>query len=336
MKFSVALTANIGSACLVICSALSTPSIAADLSFYLRPSQVPAPADNPMTQESVELGKKLFFDPRLSGSNWISCGTCHNPALGWSDGLPKAIGHGQKVLGRATPTIVNTAYNPHQFWDGRANTLEEQALGPIAAAGEMNQNLDELVTELKGIEGYQSLFNVAYPKDGISKTSIAKAIANFERTVVSTESRFDRWIKGDKNALTKAEQHGFEVFEGKGRCASCHTGFNFTDNQFHNIGIKGDKDPGRFAVTKDKGLTGAVKTPTLRDVALTSPYMHNGNYNTLEAVVDHYVRGGDADKNLSPLMAKLDLKQDEKSDLVAFLKALTGEAPKVEIPRLPN
>jgi cytochrome c peroxidase len=255
--------------------------------------------------------------------------------LGWSDGLPKAIGNGQKQLGRATPTILNAAYNPHQFWDGRAKTLEEQALGPIGAAGEMNQNLDQLVSELSGIQGYKNMFNKAYPNEGITKQSIAKAIASFERTVVSKESRFDRFVKGDKKALSKAEQNGFSIFEGKGRCASCHSGFNFTDNRFHNIGLK-DKDPGRAAVVKDKSLTGAVKTPTLRDISLTAPYMHNGSLKTLEAVVDHYNKGGVDKSHLSPMMAKLDLSKKEKSDLVAFLKTLTSEPSKVTIPRLPN
>ena len=213
--------------------------------------------------------------------------------------------------------------------------MEEQALGPIAAAGEMNQDLDKLVSELKGIEGYKSLFNKAYPGEGISKKTIAKAIASYERTIVSNESRFDRFAKGDKSALTKAEQRGFKVFEGKGRCASCHSGFNFTDNRFHNIGIN-DSDPGRAAITKDKSETGAVKTPTLRDIALTSPYMHNGSLKSLEDVVDHYDRGGAGRKNLSPMIVKLKLSKQEKSDLVAFMKSLTGTPDQVTVPRLPN
>ncbi len=308
----------------------------ADLSRYLRPADVPVPIDNQQTQNRIALGKKLFFDPRLSGSNWISCGTCHNPALGWSDGLPTAIGHGQKVLGRATPTILNTAYNKHQFWDGRADTLEQQALGPIAAAGEMNQDLDELVKELSAIKGYEKLFKAAYPQEGISKKTIGKAIASFERTINSTESRFDRWIKGEKNAMNKSEIRGFNVFEGKGLCASCHSGFNFSDGAFHNIGLKDNKDPGRFAVTKDKSLVGALKTPTLRDISLTAPYMHNGEYKTLAEVVNHYDRGGDSKKNISPLMIKLNLSKQEKKDLVAFMESLTGVAANVEIPRLPT
>jgi len=336
MKFDNLLQkASIASSLLASVLLSATVNANDDLTHYLRPSDIPAPVDNQPNVTRVELGKSLFFDPRLSGSNWISCGTCHNPAMGWSDGLPTAIGNNQKVLGRATPTILNTAYNPFQFWDGRAKSLEEQALGPITASGEMNQDLDKLVSELRGIKGYQQMFDNAYPGEGINKKTIAKAIASFERTIVSNDSRFDLFVKGDKNALSAAEQRGFNVFEGKGRCASCHSGFNFTDNQFHNIGLP-DNDPGRAAVTKDKSLTGAVKTPTLRDIALTAPYMHNGSLKTLTDVVEHYDRGGDSKKNLSPMMVKLNLSQQEKNDLVAFLQALTSKPNDITVPRLPN
>lgn len=327
--FIVALSAGM--------TALSVPtSVYSGTQDYAMPDKVPVPTDNKLTKARIELGKKLFFDPRLSGSNWISCGTCHNPALGWSDGLKTAIGNGQKVLGRHTPTIVNTAYNKHQFWDGRAKSLEEQALGPIQAAGEMNQDLDELVKELKAIPGYKTLFEKAYPGKGISKDTIGKAIASFERTIVSKDSPFDQYIKGNKKALSKSAIRGFELFEGKARCASCHSGYNFSDNKFYNIGIKQSNDPGRFAIEKNNKMMGAMKTPTLRDIEISAPYMHNGQYATLEEVVDHYDRGGDSRKGKSPLMEKLNLSKQEKKDLVAFLKSLTGKTPKVTIPRLPN
>jgi len=305
---------------------------AADFSSFLRPAEIPQPDDNRLTSERIELGKTLFFDPRLSGSNWISCGTCHNPVLGWSDGLPTAIGHNMKVLGRATPTILNTAYLPLQFWDGRARTLEKQALGPIASRGEMHQDLDELVQELSALKGYRDAFEKAYPGQGISTDTIAKAIASFERSVVSTDAPFDRWVKGESHAMSDAAQRGFEVFLGKGRCVLCHNGFNFTDNGFHNLGLKGSDDPGRYAIRKVKILKGAFKTPTLRDVALTAPYMHNGMYKTLEEVVDHYDRGGDVKEHLDPNMQPLNLAKGEKSDLVAFLKALTGEPTPITLP----
>ncbi len=294
---------------------------------YLMPQDVPAPKGNETTTERVELGKSLFFDPRLSGSNWISCGTCHNPSLGWSDGLPKAIGHGMNELGRATPTVLNTAFNRFQFWDGRARSLEEQAVGPIQAAGEMNQNMEELVKELNEIDGYKVMFEEAYPGEGISETTIGKAIAAFERTVVTTETPFDQWVKGDASAIDESAKRGFEVFEGKGRCNVCHSGFNFTDNGFHNLGLAGDDDPGRFALRKVKVLKGAFKTPTLRDVTRTAPYMHNGSYATLEEVIDHYDRGGDVKEDLSPNMKPLNLSKQEKVDLVAFLESLTSITP---------
>ncbi|NOX43505.1 MAG: c-type cytochrome [Gammaproteobacteria bacterium] len=327
LKFVAILVAYFG----IIASAT-----AADLGKYLRPGQVPQPANNLSTTQREELGKMLFFDPRLSGSNWISCGTCHNPALGWSDGLPTAIGDGQKILGRSTPTIINTAYIPLQMWDGRFRSLEHQAIGPIEDAGEMNQNLDKAIGELKAIQGYRDAFEAAYPGEGISKKTIAKAIASFERTVVSTDAAFDRWIKGDTAAMTAAALRGFKVFEGKGNCVKCHSEFNFTDNGFHNIGLKDARDAGRYAIRKVKILIGAFKTPTLRDIALTAPYMHNGTYATLEEVVAHYDRGGDEKENRSPNIKPLNLAKGEKHDLVEFLKSLTGEALQITFPQLPQ
>ncbi len=303
---------------------------------FTRPAKAPEPADNKSTPARVALGKALFFDPRLSGSNFISCGTCHNPALGWSDGQKTAIGHGMQVLGRATPTVLNTAYQRFQFWDGRARTLEEQAVGPIQAAGEMNQNMDELVAELKAIPGYVSMFDKAYGKEGISEKTIGKAIAAFERTVVSSEAPFDRWLKGDKKAMNQSAQRGFDLFRGKANCVSCHQGFNFTDDGFHNLGLKGSEDEGRFAIKAIKSMKGAFKTPTLRDVALTAPYMHNGTYATLEEVVEHYNRGGDVTENLDPNMRKLGLTKQEVKDVVEFMRALTGKPVSITVPHLPT
>jgi cytochrome c peroxidase len=305
---------------------------------YLRPAEAPAPADNQLTPDRVQLGRALFFDPRLSGSNWISCATCHNPGLGWSDGLPTGWGHGMKKLGRATPTILNTAFNPIQMWDGRKSTLEDQALGPIGADAEMNQPLPELVAKLSKIDGYRSMFKKAYPSEGISEVTIAKAIASFERTVISTESPFDRWRMGDAQAISESAKRGFETFTGKANCQACHSGFNFTDNGFHNIGVKNDgaEDVGRFAQRPVASLKGAFKTPTLRDIALTAPYMRNGAYRTLEEVVEHYDRGGDLKENLSPEIKPLHLSTQEKADLVEFMKSLTGKPMQVALPQLPQ
>ena len=317
--------------------AASIPARMADP--YQRPAIAPAPADNKVTPARVELGKTLFFDPRLSGSNWISCATCHNPALGWSDGLPKGIGHGMKPLGRATPTILNVAFNPLQTWDGRHATLEAQALAPIEADVEMAQELPGLIKKLEQIEGYRKLFDKAYPGEGISGGTIGKALASFERTVLSTESAFDRWRKGSPRAVSASAKRGFALFEGKANCVKCHSGYNFTDNGFHNIGVKnmaGEEDAGRFTQRKLPILKGAFKTPTLRDVALTAPYMRNGAYKTLEAVVEHYDRGGDSQENLSPNIGPLNLTSQDKADLVEFMKSLTGTPVQVAIPQLPQ
>jgi len=307
-----------------------------DIKKYLRPAEIPQPSNNMITPERVELGKTLFFDPRLSGSNFISCATCHNPALGWSDAQPTAIGHGMGILARSTPTILNTAYQRFQAWDGRARTLEKQALGPIEAGGEMAQSIEHLIPELEAIVGYQSLFNNAYPDEGITKDTITKGIATFERSIVSTDASFDRWLKGVNGVMSPSAIQGFKVFKGKANCIACHDGFNFSDNGFHNIGLPDNKDEGRYSIKPIKVLKGAFKTPTLRDVALTSPYMHNGQYKTLEEVINHYDRGGEMNMgNLDPNMKKLNLSQKEKSQLIDFLKSLTGDPIKIVIPQLP-
>jgi cytochrome c peroxidase len=306
---------------------------------WLRPDHAPAPADNLPNSARVELGQLLFFDPRLSRKANMSCASCHNPALGWSDGLPTATGFEMKTLARATPTILNTAFNPIQMWDGRKSTLEDQALGPIAADGEMNMPLPEMVTRLKSIHGYAQKFEAAYPGQGISEVTVARAIASFERTVLSTESPFDRWRRGDESAVSDSAKRGFALFTGKANCAVCHSGYNFTDNGFHNIGLKGDGaayDVGRYAQKPLKAMRGAFKTPTLRDIALTAPYMRNGAYATLMEVVEHYDRGGDDKENLSLNIAPLHLSGDEKADLVAFMESLTGAPRLVNVPLLPR
>ena len=308
-------------------------------STFARVAPPPIPADNALTPERVSLGKMLFFDPRLSGSGWISCATCHNPALGWSDALPTARGENMKKLNRHTPTILNSAYNKLQMWDGRFASLEEQALGPIGSADEMNMDMRILLERLKAIEGYRAPFERAYPGEGITDKTIAKAIASYERTIVSGEAPFDRWLKGDAKAISAQAKRGFELFRGKANCAACHQGPNFTDDGFHNIGVKpleGVDDPGRFAKVPVKLMKGAHKTPSLRDVASTAPYMHNGAYATLRQVVEMYSRGGDDTSNLSPEMKKLDLSDREIDDIVAFLRTLSGKPVQVTLPQLPN
>lgn len=299
------------------------------------PKTIPAPANNRVTPARVELGKMLFFDPRLSGSSWISCATCHNPALGWSDGLPTAIGNGMTSLKRRTPTIENTVFNELQMWDGRFHSLEEQVMGPMQSPGEMNGTIEDILKMLKSKPGYVQAFDRAYPGEGVTQETLGKALASFERTVISQGAPFDAWVHGKNSAISPAAQRGFDLFTGKANCVACHFGPNFTDEGFHNIGLNGD-DMGRFAKLPIKISKGAFKTPTLRDVALTAPYMHNGSYRTLEEVIDHYDRGGDNKDNLDPSMHPLGLTAQEKSDLVQFLKSLSGKQVVVTVPQLPQ
>ncbi len=312
---------------------------AADAS--LRLQKVPMPKDNVNTPARVELGKVLFFDPRLSGNGATSCASCHNPGLGWSDGLKTAVGMHGVVLGRATPTIVNTAFNTQFMWDGRKKSLEDQALGPMKAPDEMNTDFPAVIARLATIPAYRALFAKAYPGEEVGEETLAKAIAAFERTIVSNSSPFDRWLAGDTKALTPSQYRGYKVFSDrdKGNCAACHSGANFTDNGFHNIALtpKGEKpDAGRFAIRKVAAMQGAFKTPTLRDVELTAPYFHDGSATTLRDVVDHYARGGDDRTNVSADVRRLDLTDRDKLDLVAFLRSLTSKQTPVVQPFLPQ
>lgn len=301
---------------------------------------VTAPADNPTTAAKVDLGKALFFDPRLSGNGSISCATCHNPALGWSDGLKTGIGINGTVLGRATPTIVNVGVNTQFMWDGRKKSLEDQALGPMQAAVEMHTDFAATLKMLRASDGYRAMFSRAFPGEPVDEKTLAKAIAAFERTVTSKDSPFDRWLAGNRNAITPAAYRGYQIFKdpARGNCNVCHSGGNFTDNGFHNIGIakpEGQFDEGRFAVRALPSLKGAMKTPTLRDIELTAPYFHDGSAATLMDVVEHYARGGDDKRFLSKDVRVLDLSRQDKEDLVAFMRALTGQQQHVALPVLP-
>jgi cytochrome c peroxidase len=304
---------------------------------YRRPGAVEFPHENRFTPDRELLGRTLFFDPRLSGSNFISCATCHNPGLSWGDGLPRAIGDGMKVLGRRTPTILNLAWAGALFWDGRSETMEDQCLGPIRSPAEMNQPAAELIQELGSLQGYQELFERAYPGEGISEATIAKAISTFERTIVSGEAPFDRWLEGEDGAVSESGKRGFLLFNTKAGCAECHSGWRFTDDSFYDIGIAGD-DIGRGATFPGVALMQyAFKTPTLRDVDRRYPYMHDGSEKTLEDVVELYDLGGRVKRpSLSSLIKPLDLTDDEKRDLIAFLRTLTSLNEPIEIPPMPR
>jgi cytochrome c peroxidase len=306
---------------------------------YRRPKSIPYLETNKYSKEREALGKMLFFDPRLSGSNAISCATCHNPSFGWGDALPKGVGHGHKELGRKTPTILNLAWTERLMWDGRFNWLEGQALGPIGSEAEMNMKVEGpegLAAKIKGIKGYVDLFEKAYPGDEITPEVIAKAIAIYERGVVSSDAPFDHWLKGNEKAISPAAKEGFKLFNTKARCASCHSGWSFTDGSFHDIGVK-DDDIGRGKFLRLTSQQHAFKTPGLRNITQRGPYLHAGSEPTLESVVDFYDRGGDAKRDsLSAEIKPLGLTAQEKAAVVEFLKTLTSVDKPVDLPVLPR
>lgn len=299
------------------------------------------PPDNPTTDAKVELGKQLYFDKRLSIDNTVSCASCHDPQKGWSNGSPFATGVNGKLGGRNSPTVLNTAYQRFQFWDGRAGSLEEQALGPIHNPIEMAMPSHEAtVKKLQGIQGYRQQFRAVFDSD-ITIGNVGKAIAAFERTVLAGDAPYDRFKAGDTKALSPAAQRGMQLFFNKGHCSACHSGPNFTDNAFHNLGVGMNAvkpDIGREEVTKLEGDRGGFKTPTLRDIARTAPYMHDGSMRTLEEVVEHYNRGGFANPYLDEEVYALKLTDQEKKDLVTFMKeGLASHAyPMVAPPELPE
>src|SRR5436190_12172613 len=321
---------------------LSIAAIVADndvLKVPLGLKPVPVPADNPLTVEKVELGKLLYFDPRLSCDDTVSCASCHDPKKGWSNGNPFATGVRSQVGGRSAPTIINSAYSELQFWDGRALRLEGQALGPIQNPIEMDHKLEDCVAKLNKIPGYRQQFQKVFGTE-VTPENIAKAIASFERTILSGNAPFDKFKAGDKNALSAAAQRGMKVFFNKGHCSACHIGGNFSDQSFHNIGVgmKAAKpDLGRYEVTKVTGDKGAFKTPTLREVGRHAPYMHDGSIKTLEEVVDHYDKGGTANPQLDEEIFPLKLTAEEKADLITFMKdgLSSPDYPDITPPKLP-
>ncbi|MEW9110846.1 MAG: cytochrome c peroxidase [Cytobacillus gottheilii] len=294
--------------------------------------EMPVPADNEMTDEKVELGKTLYFDPRLSGNNKLSCMTCHAPGAGYGDGLETFFGFEGAQGSRNSPTIINSGYYPEYFWDGRAGSLEEQALGPIQSEAEMNQDIDELVIELNGVPTYVEQFNTVF-NDPISANNIAKAIAAFERTIVISDTAFDRYLQGQEDAISADAQEGMKLFAGKASCITCHAGPMLSDYSYHNLGMTGDE--GRYEVTKNEEDKGKFRTTGLRGVAHTAPFMHDGSFATLEDVVNYYNDGGGDHENKSDLINPLGLTDKEVQQLVAFMESLSGELPEVETPEIP-
>ena len=301
---------------------------------------VPIPPDNPPTEETIALGRRLYYDPQLSADGTISCASCHAPQFAFSDNRPFSEGVGGKRGTRHSPTVINSAYNSLQFWDGRAPSLEEQAKGPMANPVEMAHSLEGVVKRLQADPKYPELFKKAWGTDQITIDIVVKSIASFERTVIAGDSPFDRFYYGhDSRALPSAAQRGLRIFVSaqKGNCAVCHTiGKDyalFTDNKFHNLGIGADtrgnlNDLGRYTETKNDADMGAFKTPSLRNLAHRGPYMHDGSFPTVKDTLAHYIGGGNWNSHLDKDIHLLDvLTFDERDDLLQFLDSLNGKLP---------
>ena len=337
-------------------------------------SQIVGLADNPMTRAKIELGRQLFLDPRLSVDGTISCASCHDPDTGYASDTTFGVGVDKQEGNRNSPTAYNRILSAAQFWDGRAPTLEEQAKGPIANPIEMSNTHDVCVKTIGDMPGYRVQFEKIF-SDGPNIDNIARAVASFERAVVTGTSPWDYYEQlrnfekayaadiedlealkeddpdlyeeymalkkaSDENPIDESAKRGGELFfSDKAGCTACHVGANYTDEKYHNLGVGMDAakpDVGRHSETKDEKDKGAFKTPTIRNVALTAPYMHDGSQKTLEEVVEWYDKGGHPNPHLSDKIKKLNLTDQEKADLVAFMKALTGPLPKVERLRLPE
>jgi cytochrome c peroxidase len=344
------------------------------LGLSLGQGAIKIPADNPMTRAKIELGRQLYFDKRLSADNTVSCADCHHPNEGYARNTQFGIGIGKQEGGRNSPVAYNRIFSDLQFWDGRAESLEAQAVGPIANPIEMGNSHEAAVATVKGIKGYEIQFAKVF-EDGVTIGNIGKAIATFERAIVTGPSPFDyyeplrateqsfaeeikdldslkqddaelyslymeRRSASDAHPMSESAKRGREIyFTEKGGCSACHVGANLADERYHNLGVGMDQaspDLGRFVVTKDDKDRGAFKTPTVRNVELTAPYMHDGSLKTLEEVVEWYVKGGHPNDHLSKNIRRLELSDQDKADLVAFMKACTGEFPRVEQGRLPQ
>jgi cytochrome c peroxidase len=311
-------------------NAQSTTEYKLKIPFGLEETAVVIPADNPLTTEKVELGRLLVFDKRLSQDNTIACMSCHLANFAFTDGKRVATGiRGQKG-GRSAPVSFNRVFSTAQFWDGRAATLEAQSIGPFTNPIEHGfPNYDVMMAKMNKMPGYRKLFKEAFGDENIKIENVGKAIASFQRTILSGNSPADRFDQGqEEGAISAAAQHGLILFREKARCTKCHSGFNFTDEKFHNAGIGWDTntvDLGRYMVSKNPEDIGAFKTPTLREIARSAPYMHDGRFKTLEEVVNFYNQGGIKNPHMDPLVIPLDLTDEEKRDLVAFLHTLNGD-----------
>lgn len=306
------------------------PRAASNASLPARPVgldlYMPVPADNPLTVEKVALGRRLFFDPVLSRDRRLSCGSCHLPDHAFGDTLPVPRATGRPVGLRNVPPLVNRAWETRLFWDGRVPSLEEQALHPIRSPTELGLPLEEIAPRLRADPGYLRAFRAAFPDEAhpIGPDGVARALAAYVRSLQFGDAPFDRYQAGDPDALTPRARRGARLFFGRAGCAQCHTGPTFTDGQLHNTGVSwGGEDLGRFRVTRRDADRGRFRTPTLRELLRTAPYMHDGSLATLDAVVDFYDGGGSPNPFLSPKIRPLQLSDAEKLELAAFLRALS-------------
>ncbi len=289
---------------------------------YRRPATIPYPNTNPYTEAKAALGQRLFFDPRLSRDNDISCATCHQQAIGWEDGQKTAVGTDGLRHERHAQTLLDLAWSNALLWDGRTPTLESQVWFPLTAHDEMAQDVRELTEELAADSGYAEAFATVFPDRGIRLITISEAIATFERQIISPVSAFDRWVEGDESALSEQAKAGFELFTGKAGCAACHSGWNFTDGRFHDIGLPASEDTGRYRFSRNDSDRYAFKTPGLRGITRRAPYMHDGSLPSLEAVLDHFSSNFPQRTSLSAQLSRISLNDNERQALLAFLATL--------------
>ncbi len=318
------------------CLTVALPALAGNLADYRRPDMIPFKGVTPYSPQLATLGKMLYFDPRLSGAKNMNCASCHNPSFGFETPVKTAIGAANLALPRQAPTVLNAAWVTPMFWDGRAPDLEAQARGPMTSPKEMNGDMHAIVADLASVADYKRWFDETFPGKGITEDTVLTAIATYERTVVSGWSPFDRWVYGDEKAVSDSAKRGFDLFTGKARCSMCHAGWNFTDNQFHDIGLP-DDDIGRGKYEPDNvKAQHAFKTPGLRNSAYRAPYMHDGSIPDLDGVILHYEAGITDRPSLSDKLKALVLTDDERTDLVAFIHTLTADKQETPLPILPN
>lgn len=298
------------------------PSIPLGLDLYL-----PIPEDNPLTAEKVALGRRLFFDPILSRDYSLSCATCHDPRRFFTDGLAVAVGVEGRKGKRSAPALLNRAWGKSMFWDGRAASLEKQALQPIENPDEFDMTIEGILERLRSHAEYPDLFERSFGHE-VNSEDLGRAIASYVRTILTGNAPIDRYMNGDRQALSEQARAGLRLFRGRANCTACHLGPTFTDEQFHNTGVafRDGKltDDGRFTVTGKEKDRGAFKTPTLRHVAQTAPYMHDGSLATLEEVIEFYDKGGNPNFHLDEEIRPRGLTDEDKQALVAFLHSLSG------------